>query len=110
MPFCRVTLNADPGDAVRADLAVSLTALVAVELAKKPELTSVSVETSNGSWGIAGDFVYQAAHLEVIVTEGTNSEEHKRRPISKAHSRLENLLGNLGAACYVAIRKVPASN
>ena len=85
------------------------TTLMAEVLRKKAELTAVLVEhVSVMSWTVGGKPVSAAAHLDVKVTEGTNTAEEKSRFIGEAMKLLRSALGaDLNPVAYVVIHEVP---
>ncbi|MCI4661280.1 MAG: hypothetical protein MRY63_05585 [Neomegalonema sp.] len=81
------------------------------DLGKKRELTSVLVESTVAAhWEIGGIARASAAHLEVCVTAGTNSDAEKRRFIANAMESLRNALPGVSEATYVVIRELPGSS
>lgn len=85
------------------------TKLMAEVLRKKAELTAVLVEyVSATSWTVDSKPVLAAAHLDVKVTEGTNTAEEKDRFVSEAMKLLRSILGiDLNPVAYVVIHEVP---
>jgi 4-oxalocrotonate tautomerase len=85
------------------------TALMAGVLRKKAELTAVLVEqVSCRYWTVGGKPVSVAAHLDVKVTEDTNTAAEKRRFIDEAMQLLRSALGaDLNPIAYVVIHEVP---
>lgn len=110
MPFVRVTVTPAPSPATQQRLAAGATRLMAEVLGKKAELTSVLVETASGHWTIGGDSAPQAAHLEALITAGTNSPEQKSAFLAQAMALLTAELGVLPTATYVVVRDVPAAD
>lgn len=87
------------------------TALMAGIMRKKEELTSVLVEQAEISgWAIGGAAVPVAAHLDVKVTQGTNTGEEKARFIKAANDLLKSVLGSqLPVATYVVVHEIPST-
>lgn len=85
------------------------TKLMAEVLRKKAELTAVLVEhVSATSWTVGSKPVLAAAHLDVKVTEGTNTDEEKGRFVTEAMKLLRSVLGtDLNPVAYVVIHEVP---
>jgi 4-oxalocrotonate tautomerase len=110
MPFVRVTLSPAPSPSVQQRVAKGFTRLMAEVLGKKPELTSVLVESPAGAWTIGGALVPQAAHVEALVTAGTNSGEQKAEFLAAARTLLRAELGVLPTATYVVVRDIPAGD
>ena len=86
------------------------TRLMATIMRKKAELTSVLVEeVPLRGWSVGGEPVPMAAHLDVKVTEGTNTVGEKERFIAAATTLLQEVMGDaLPVVTYVVIDEVPA--
>lgn len=111
MPFARLTLIPAPTPNMAEQLAADLTAIVASDLGKQRELSSVLVETPSASqWTIGANEQEVAAHLEVCVTAGTNTEEEKRTFVGNAMRLLRRALPTLPTATYVLVKELPAIN
>lgn len=111
MPFARLTLTSIPTLDQANHLATELTGLIAHDLGKRQELTSILVETSGiFHWAIGAEGRLTAAHLEVCVTAGTNSEQEKRAFIANAMTILRTVLPGLNPATYVVIRELLATD
>ena len=112
MPFVNIKVAGPTldSDQVR-HLQHGATTLMAEVLRKKTELTAVLVEhVSAAAWTVGSKPVVSAAHLDVKVTEGTNTAEEKGRFIGEAMKLLRSVLGaDLTPVTYVVIREVPAS-
>lgn len=111
MPYAKLTLGLGVSVPSHAAIAESLTRLIALELEKRHELTSLSIESAGTKvWTIGGRVSDQAAHLDVYVTAGTNSLEQKRRFISEAMKLLRAVMPGLPEATYVIIHELPGEN
>ncbi len=112
MPFVNIKVAGPTldSDQVR-HLQHGATTLMAEVLRKKAELTAVLVEhVSAAAWTVGSKPVAAAAHLDVKVTEGTNTAEEKGRFIGEAMKLLRSVLGaDLTPVTYVVIHEVPAS-
>lgn len=109
MPFARLTLIPAPTLDMAQSLAAELTAIVARDLGKQRDLTSVLVETPSAfRWTIGANEQEVAAHLEVCVTAGTNTEEEKRTFAGNAMLLLRQALPTLAVATYVVVKELPA--
>jgi 4-oxalocrotonate tautomerase len=89
-----------------------LTELMGSVMRKVPALTAVAIErVEYGDWTIGGTVpaAGRAAHVEVTVTEGTNSPQEMALFIEEAHALLKATLGDLPLATYVVIQEVPAT-
>jgi 4-oxalocrotonate tautomerase len=85
------------------------TRLMAEVMRKKPELTAVLVEQIGAAgWTVDGEQARAAAHLDVKVTAGTNTEAEKARFIADATRLLRDVLGSdLHPVAYVVVHEVP---
>jgi 4-oxalocrotonate tautomerase len=110
MPFVRVTLAPALAPAVQQRIAAGFTHLMAELLGKKAALTSVLVESPAGHWTIGGDAAPRAAHVEALVTQGTNSPEQKAAFLAAARDLLAAEVGSLPPATYVVVRDIPAGD
>ncbi len=111
MPFARLSTSQRLPLETAHRLSRDVTDLIATELSKNRELTSVLIEDSSAAiWTIAGESQPSSAHLEVNVTAGTNSLDEKQRFISKAMNLINNYIDGLHSATYVIIREIPASD
>ena len=79
-------------------------------LRKKAELTAVLIEhVSASDWTVGGEQVQAAAHVDVKVTEGTNTAEEKEQFVGEAMTLLRSVLGpDLDPVAYVVIHEVAA--
>jgi 4-oxalocrotonate tautomerase len=111
MPFARLTLTPALAPERASRLAAELTDLVAASLGKRHDLTSVLIETPGETlWTIGGHPRATAAHLEVCVTAGTNSDEEKRTFVANAMRTLKEALPGLDPATYVIVKEMPGSD
>ncbi|MEZ5713887.1 MAG: hypothetical protein R3D85_01195 [Paracoccaceae bacterium] len=111
MPFARLTTLPPLAPAPAARLAQDLGALIVRHLGKNPDLTSILIETpSQPHWAIGGAARDTAAHFEVTVTQGTNTEAQKRAFLAAAARALQQALPGLAEATYVTIREQPGAN
>lgn len=110
MPFARLTYHPPHPDR-ELDLARALTDLIATDLAKRHDLTSVRIEAMPAqTWTIGGEPQAAAAHLEVFVTAGTNTVEQKRRFQENAMALLRAEWPDLPATTYVVVHELPATD
>ncbi|MEB2871285.1 tautomerase family protein [Pseudomonas rhizosphaerae] len=111
MPFARLTMSLDlPVDQSR-HLCNELTDLIASALGKRRELTSVLMEVMGAHhWTVGGTDQPTAAHLEVCVTAGTNTEEQKAVFMVGAMALLRSALPNLNPATYIVVKEHPGTD
>jgi 4-oxalocrotonate tautomerase len=68
-------------------------------------------QVSAAGWSIGAKPVTVAGHLDMKVTEGTNTPEEKARFIAAAAQLLKDVLGpELPTATYVVVHEVPADS
>ncbi len=108
MPFLHIRLQGKKLDEKQLDqMQLDATNLMVDIMGKKGELTSVLIEQVVGArWAVGGKTVPIAAHLEVAVTEGTNSPEQKAKFVKEAAELLRKAGGSLPLATYVVVREV----
>ena len=112
MPFVHIRL-AGPrplgAEQVRR-LQAEATRLMASVMRKDAELTAVLVEAVPlAAWSTGGRPAPAAAHLDVKVTQGTNTADEKARFIAEATALLREVMGDaLPLATYVVVDEVPA--
>jgi 4-oxalocrotonate tautomerase len=113
MPYLDIRIAAPCPDESATRFARRLTDLTADLLAKKRELTSVSVQCiAAGQWfvggtplSVSGDTTF---FVEANVTAGTNDARQKADFIAAAFAAGVEILGKTDAASYVIVREVPA--
>lgn len=112
MPFLHIRIqgrHAGPDEA--ASLQASMTDLICEILGKKRPVTAVLYEEVSGRWMIGGQPVAVAAQLDVLITEGTNTDEEKARFIAAAHALLRQAVGSdLPEATYVTLHEPKAES
>ena len=111
MPFARLTLiPAQPAETTQR-IAADLTDLIARDLGKRRDLTSVLIETPGPyQWTIGANACKSAAHLEVCVTFGTNSADEKQGFVKSAMALLRRELPEIADATYVIIKELPGGD
>lgn len=111
MPFARLTMTTSSPSNVANKLAADLTDVIARDLGKSRDLTSLLVETpGNLVWTVGAKVQKTAAHFEVCVTAGTNSEQQKQTFVANAMTVLQKALPDLSLATYVVVKEVPATD
>ena len=111
MPILNVKLSTRPSPDSSARIAAALTDLTVEVLGKKRELTAVAIDyVSPGDWFIAGVPIeaptMNTFHLDIKVTEGTNTKNEKALFISRVLAVMEDLIGALAPASYVVVHEV----
>ena len=111
MPFAKLTIIPALAPSVAENIAIELTELIAKDLGKKRSLTSVLIETPNlAQWSIGAENQTVAAHLEICVTAGTNSEQEKRAFVCSSMKLLRKALPTLDPATYVVVKELSATD
>lgn len=113
MPYLSVKLCPPPAPETPHQLALALTELTAGILKKKPELTSIAVEHVPSSlWFIGGKSLDSQEtatfHLDIKVTDGTNTKDEKAAYIKAVFSLAESMLGRLHPTSYIVVHEVSA--
>jgi 4-oxalocrotonate tautomerase len=96
-------------------LARALTRITAEVLGKRPEVTAVTIhDLAAAQWFVGGrDVQRPTAHLEIAITQGTNTPAQKAAFVQQAFAELSRQLapgGELEPASYVVVREVPAGD
>jgi 4-oxalocrotonate tautomerase len=115
MPYISITTaGRQLALAEKQALVAETTRLVSLHLGKRREVTAVRIDDAGGaSWGIGGDLLGEgeaAAHMEISITAGTNTDAEKAAMIEAGHAMMRVLLGKLPQATYVIVREWPAGN
>jgi 4-oxalocrotonate tautomerase len=111
MPFIRITSFGSPLRQEQITRLQQETTRFMVEiLHKDPSLTAVLVEEAKGSWSIGGAPQPLAAHVEAIITKGTNSTLDKAAFLAAQRDLLHEVLGALPKASYIVIREIEGTD
>jgi 4-oxalocrotonate tautomerase len=113
MPYLDIRIAAPCLPETVQKFAARLTDLTADLLAKRRELTAVSVQcVAPGHWYVGGvslsDVGGTSFCVEANVTAGSNDAAQKEAFVAAAFAAAEEILGKLDAASYVIVREVPA--
>ncbi|MEZ5611225.1 MAG: hypothetical protein R3E45_12395 [Rhodocyclaceae bacterium] len=113
MPYLHLRLAAEASDTLAERTATVLLEHTAALLGKKPEVTSVTVEfVDPRRWRIGGkrlaDSGHSAFHLDVKITDGTNTKAQKAAYLRRVFDDLAALLPTLDPASYIVIDDVRA--
>ncbi|MEX0955001.1 MAG: tautomerase family protein [Rhizobiaceae bacterium] len=111
MPFVHIRLAGPKLEPLqRQHLHREATRFMATIMGKDAELTAVLVEeVDQTNWAIGGKPVRVGGHMEVKITEGSNTEVEKAEFINAAFGLLRDVLGEeLSPASYVVVDEVPA--
>lgn len=113
MPILNVKLCTTPSPETTSRVAATLTDLTVEILKKKRELTAVAIEyVAPTEWFIAGatlaDQSFATFHLDIKVTDGTNTKDEKARYVSRVFATIDAIIGPIAPASYVAVHDVRA--
>jgi len=116
MPYINIRTAGEPltSEQVR-QLVTGTTEHMTHIMGKKGELTSVRIEAADAEhWGIGAELVSdtksRAAHMDIKVTAGTNSDAEKAAMVEAGHTLLVDVLGALPEATYVVIHDLPGGS
>lgn len=116
MPYINIRTAGEPltGEQIRR-LATKTTEHMTKIMGKKGTLTSVRIEPTDPLlWAVGGDQITEgrgrAAHMDIKVTAGTNSDAEKAAMVEAGHRLLVDVLGALPEATYVIIHDLPGGN
>ena len=111
MPFLRFAVATELTDNQTYDLGGALTTIIANELAQNHALTSVWIERVVYRFRFIGAERQRiAAHLDVNVTAGTNTENQKKAFLAKAMELLRSFFRDRHDATYIVVHEVPATD
>lgn len=114
MPFINIAVSgAALSDAQKQQLFDETTRLMSEVMKKNPNLTSVRIdEFPNDSWAVGqkpmsirGEI---GAHMDIKVTDGTNTDEEKAEMIKHGMSMLRDVVGSTPEASYIVIHDLDA--
>lgn len=105
MPFITISVTGPAlSDAVKSALFRETTELMRDVMKKNAALTAVRIDAQpSGHWAIGGAPVPIAAHMDIKVTAGTNSDTEKAEMIRRSMEMLCRHVGALPEASYVVI-------
>lgn len=109
MPFVHITIAGRKiGENDIRHLQEEATKLMVTLMRKRAEATAVLVEQAELSgWAVGGKPLTVAGHIEVKITEGTNTAEERQRFVEAGHALLKSVLGpELSAATYVVVHVI----
>ena len=111
MPILNVKLCTTPSPETTSRVAATLTDLTVEILKKKRELTAVAIEyVAPTEWFIAGAAVADKSsgtfHLDIKVTEGTNTKDEKAVYVSRVFAAIEQIVGPIAPASYIVVHDV----
>jgi 4-oxalocrotonate tautomerase len=113
MPILTIKVSQSPSTALSQSIADTLLELTERILHKPAALTAVAIDyVAPENWFIAGKSLAacgkQSFHLDIKITDGTNTKSEKAQYIREAYSALSQLLGNVQEESYVYVHDVRA--
>ena len=115
MPYIEITTSGRTlGTDEKSRLIAETTRLMHDVMRKKRELISVRLEDGDtAAWGIGGAPMAEgqvAAHMELKVTQATNTPGEKAAMIEAGHALLREVVGAIPEATYVIVNEIPLEN
>ena len=114
MPHINVHISGKADAALTLNVARSVTALTSDILGKKPEVTAVVVQyVPHEQWIIDNTPLSEqdrnAFHLDISVTDETNTKQEKARYLKAVHETLSELIGKVHEKSYIHVFDVRAA-
>ncbi len=115
MPFINISVSgATLSDTQKQHLFNETTRLMSEVMKKNPDLTSVRIDQFPAdSWAVGRKSMVvrgeTAVHMDIKVTDGTNTDEEKAEMIKQAMSMLKDIVGSTPEASYIVIHDLDAS-
>lgn len=115
MPFVNIAVAGTPlSESQKQALFDETTRLMNEVMKKNADLTSVRIDEFGGhNWAIgrkpANDRGETAVHMDIKITEATNTDDEKAEMIRKGMEMLRNIVGVTPEASYIVIHDVKAS-
>ena len=116
MPFINISVaGAKLSATQKQQLFDETTRLMSEVLRKKTDLTSVRIdEYSTDDWAIGRRSITQsdnaAVHMDIKVTEGTDTENEKLEMIRQGMGMLKEIIGTTPEASYIIIHDLAANS
>ncbi|MBV6289759.1 tautomerase family protein [Pseudomonas aegrilactucae] len=107
MPILNLNLSQAVDDTLKQQIAQQLTALTSNLLGKNAALTVVRINDVKSQWFVGGARVGQGVvfHLEITITQNTNTFEQIDSWIYSSYALLKDILGGVqGAPNYIAVK------
>jgi 4-oxalocrotonate tautomerase len=114
MPHIVIQISGTETPDLTAQVVDAIGALTAEILGKRREVTSIQVHYApHSQWFIGGESLAKqgknAFHLDISVTDETNTKQEKARFIEQAADALSRLLGNVHEASFIHVIDARAS-
>jgi len=108
MPHIVIHLSGQPDPKTSRKVVDKVMELTQAVLGKAPEVTAITLQyIAQDDWFIAGkplaETGHHAFHLDISVTDETNTKQEKARYIAAIHAAFRELLGRLHECSYVHV-------
>lgn len=111
MPYLKLQFKQKVTEEKQEKLAKELTIMMDSIMGKKQEVTAVDINDNiSGNWYINGQKQSIAVHLDIYITNGTNTEKEKSEMITKANQLIKNVVGVIPEASYIIIKDIEADS
>lgn len=115
MPYINIQLSTTLDDVQRDQLYEKTTSLMNKIMGKRREVTVVHIQESDPHlWAINAVRLTPedpvGAYVDIKVTEGTNTPQEKAEMLNQTIRMLQDIVGAIQEACYVAIDDIPANS
>ena len=114
MPHLNLHISGRPDPELGLEAARAVTELTRDILGKQPELTAVEVHfLPHEQWIIGNAPLSQlgrnAFHLDITITDETNTKQEKARYLQQVYARLAELIGHVHEKSYIHVCDVRAA-
>lgn len=108
MPHINLMISGTPNAALTRSVAAAVADLTVEVLGKPRELIALTVQyLDHAQWIIDGrplsDYGLNAFHLDISITDETNTKGEKARYLAQVHERLAELIGDLHPTSYIHV-------
>lgn len=111
MPYLKLQFKQKIAKEKQEQLAKSFTLMMNSIMGKKQEVTAVDInDNTSGSWYINGVEQEITSHLDIYITQGTNTQEEKSQMIYESNKLLKEIVGTLPEASYIIIKDIEADS
>ena len=111
MPYLKLQFKQKVTEEKQEKLAKELAIMMDSIMGKKQEVTAVDINDNiSGNWYINGQKQSIAVHLDIYITNGTNTEKEKSEMITKANQLIKNVVGVIPEASYIIIKDIEADS
>lgn len=115
MPYINIRIGTQLSSDQREALFEQTTTLMNTVMGKRREVTVVNIlESEPQQWSCNAQRLDEKspipAHVDIKVTDGSNTAEEKAEMIAETVAMLQTTVGALQEACYVVIDDIPANS